>query len=355
MYKFLHISEIPNVSSEPDCDIILEAAIWGNNFVNHYLDNIQRNHQLCLSKIEHRYEYVILTRREDYERNKERFIIPNITFIFFDDSLPKVLASIHMEYAYYRKKPWISMAADCLHTVNIIPNILTKYAHNDICCVMSQRVYHQILDAIKVKEAQVPYENIFVPREFLKLVFPHLYVTDKRYFMDDYRAMGCYNGFFWTVRRDGILIGELMRTFHWGVMYIKNPVLGMESCANPTWGLDPSPFLINLAKADTVGVVADSDDGFCVDVMMDYNINAPDPQPKLMESDYHDIVRYWQSCLNGHGICEVNEAEMGINVAIHSEPLDQSWVELANTANDFITKTYGGVIKNKELTWRMLE
>jgi hypothetical protein len=283
---------------------------------------------------------------------KDRFTLPNITFIFFDDQDSRVLASIHMEYASLIGAPFISLAGDCFHTTNLLPNLLTKYAHYDICCVTSQRVCPQTLNAVQAREQEIPYEDIFTPRELLKLTLPNLYYTEKRYFMDSYRAMGCYNGFFYPVRKNGVLIGELMRAFHWGVIYVKNPRTGLEQHNSSYWGLDSNPFTNELTTPETTGMITDSDDGLCVDIMSDGNPNSSDSSPILTNTE--DIVNYWQAYNNGRGISEANESLMGYNVAIHSEPLDQSWIDLANQADEHIATTYGGAIKNKPLDWRML-
>jgi hypothetical protein len=115
-----------------------------------------------LDNTDHKCEYAFLTTKRDYDKYKNRFIIPDITFIFKDDSSvtygstnwatahygPRILGSVHMEYCYYRNKPMISMGGDCLHTVNILNTILNKYSNCEVLCTPSQRVFYPILDDI---------------------------------------------------------------------------------------------------------------------------------------------------------------------------------------------------------------
>jgi len=356
MHKFINVGEIPvKATSDPNCEVIICCGAWNDHFMTHYFNNIQQNHRLCLDKVTGRYEYVFLTTEGDYNKYKNQFTTPDITFIFFPPS-SRIMGSIHMEYCYYRKKPMISLAADCLHTSNIVSSILDEYSKvYDAISITSQRLYPQVMNAIREKESQMPYEDIFKPRELLKTVFPYLYATERCYMMDDYKP-GTLNGFFWPVRKDGVLIGELMRAFHHGVVYVKYPKLGMEQ-SHHCWGLDSNPFLSKLTTPEKMGVISDSDDGFCCGIEMDSNIgwltNTLPTIPKF-DNIKQRLIDYWHTFDNDRGVSKVNEAEMGFKIALHSEPLDQSWIDLAKQTDDFITDIYGGAIKNKELYWRML-
>ena len=343
MHKLIDVGNIlTSVTNESDCDVIIAEGAWGGNFMNHYLDNIQRNHKLCLERMKERYEYVFYTTPQDYEKYKDKFTIPDITFLI-GGGQGRLMTGIHMDYAYSRGKPLISMASDCLQTPNLIPNLLNKYSNHDVCGVMVQRVCHEILADIITREEQIPYETIFSPREFLKLCFPNLYPLEKCYFMDNYSA-AC-NGGYWTVRRGDVLIGELIRAFHIGIVYIKNPIPGLHG-----WGLDSNPFLGNLTTPETIGMVTDSDDGFIVDVSTAVGaINIPDT-PARTEPLEILFKTYWRNT-RGNGIAPINESLMGFSIAIHSEPLDQEWLDLANIANDFVTRAYDGEIINREIDW----
>jgi hypothetical protein len=335
-----------SVSPSEDCDVVIAAGAWGPRFLEHYFNNIQRNHKLCLDQLNQKYEYVFYTTRGDYSRYKDRFIIPNITFLFKETG--RLMGGPQMDYAYMRQRPLIYMASDCLHTVNLLPNLLGKYGHYDACCSSCQRVCTQILTLIQEREKEIPYESIFNPREFLKLCLPMLYPTDVQYFVDKYSAQG--NGVFWPIRREGVLVGEILRAFHWGVFYIKNPILGLGGR-----GIDSNSFIGKISTPDTMGMITDSDDGFCVDVSMDTNAihwqnTAP---PTITQELITHLVNYRQSVL-GDGIIDINEFLMGHNVAIHSVPLNDEWLDLAEEINEFITNTYNGEIKNNSLAWEML-
>jgi len=346
MHKIINVNDIGRVSNEPDCDVVIVSGAWGSHFLNHYFNNIQRNHQLCLDKSGVRCEYAFLTTHSDYNMYKDRFTIPNITFIFFDAS-SRLMGGIQMDYAYTRGKPMICFASDCLHTTNLIPNLMNKYADHGICGCMSQRVCYQILDLIRTKEAQIGYDNIFEPREFMKLCLLMLYPSEKRYFADNFSAL-C-NGIYFPVRKDGILIGELIRAFHVGIIYVKNPQPGMGIDSGR--GIDSNPFMGRLVSPDAIGMIDDSDDGFCVDVSTYVDaINTPDaPGTAVLDPA---TFRSYLSSVRGNGVLPVHESLMGFNTVLHSEPLDKSWLEVVEIANNFITNTYGGEIKNKDVEWR---
>jgi hypothetical protein len=47
-HKIVYMNDIKNsVTKDPDCDVIIVSSSWGDAYVNHYLNNIQRNHKLC--------------------------------------------------------------------------------------------------------------------------------------------------------------------------------------------------------------------------------------------------------------------------------------------------------------------
>lgn len=346
MHKF--IDDISGITSKSDCDVIITSGAWGNQFLEHYFNHIQRNHQLCLDKTQHRCEYTFLTTPQDYEKYKDRFTIPDITFLFWRATSSGVTGATQLEYAHRRDKPVIMIGSDCLHTTNIFNSLMTKYAHYDACAVMSQRVCYQIVDMVKAREEQILYEDIFAPREFLKLCLPSLHPQDRRYFMDNYT--GFQNGMFWPVRKDGVLIGELMRAFHWGIMYVKNPLIGFSGGR----ALDSNDFLCQLSTPETVGLIADSDDGFCVDVTTDRNaINAQDIPGSNDEPLIMTNLGTWFKNMRGIAINSIHESLMGFNVAIHSEPLNQEWLCLAEKVNELVTNAYDGEIKNKPLMWSM--
>lgn len=348
MHKF--IDNISSITNEPDCDVIITSGAWGAHFLEHYFDYIQRNHQLCLDKTQHRYEYTFLTTEQDYNKYKDRFTIPDITFLFWRTSSSGVTGATQLEYAYRREKPVIMIGSDCLHTTNLFNSLMTKYANYDAVGVMSQRVNFQIVDMIKTREEQIPYEDIFKPREFLKLCLPMLHPQDRRYFADNYT--GFQNGIFWPVRKDGVLVGELMRAFHWGIMYVKNPILGFSGGR----ALDSNEFLCKLSTPENIGLVADSDDGFLVDVTTDRNaINAQDAIGTNDENLITTNLGAWFRSMRGNAVNSVHESLMGFNVAIHSESLDQEWLDLAERVNELVTNAYEGEVKNKPLTWSMLE
>lgn len=349
MHKFVNNEDIfTTVTPESDCDVVIASSSWGERFLNHYFDNIQRNHELCLSKVEQRYEYLFVTREVDYQKYKDRFIIPDITFLFFDEVKGILLPAVHLDYCYKRDKPFISLAGDCFHTPNLLSNLLTKYNHYDVCGCVAQRSCSNILDVIKEKEKSMPYEDIFAPRELLKTHFPYLYGTEIGYFMDAYNSQ--YNAAFFPVISGDELIGILERSFHYGIIYVKNPLPHMER-THPSLGLDPNPFLTNLATPETTGLITDSDDGFVIDIMPHQgSANLRNRKQNLVKSNFQE---YWDT-YRDRGVCPVNETFMQYNVAIHSEPLNDEWLSLAKEADTFVTEVYGGAIKNKPLTWEML-
>jgi len=170
--------------------------------------------------------------------------------------------------------------------------------------------------------------------------------------MDNRKATGAYNGMYYPVRKNGILVGELIRAFHLGVIYVKNPIPGFGiDCA---WGLDSNPFLGRLATPETIGMIADSDNGYCVDVSTAVDIDANYKDTCSVLTDLSQYESFWRGLRGSNGIAPVNESLMGYNVAIHSEPLTQEWIDLAKKADNFVTHIYGGVIKNKPLMWEML-
>jgi len=347
MHKFINSEEIiTTVTNEPDCDFIIASGAWGEGFLTHFFNNIQRNHVLCRSKVKN-YEYVFYTTRADYEKYKDKFIDPDITFIFMDNHRHLGgMNGVQIDYAYKRGKPLIMFASDCLHTPNLMPSLLTKYVNYDACCVMAHRVYSELLPILKAKEEETSYDDVFNPRTLIKLYLPYLHVRERRYFTDSYRATGTYGSLMFPYWKDGALSGILVRSFHLGVIYVRKPVLGLSSGF-----LDSNPFLGVLASPDNIGMVTDSDDGFCIDVTFDPFSDGNDGVPVL--TDLSQITRCWEGW-KGLAVTAVNESLMGYNTAIHSESLNQDWIDLANKANDMVTRSYGGAIANKPLNWSFL-
>ena len=165
--------------------------------------------------------------------------------------------------------------------------------------------------------------------------------------MDNYKA--AYNGMYWPVRRDGVLIGELIRAFHLGIVYVKHPLTALHGA-----GLDSNPFLGNLATPETIGMITDSDDGYVVDVSTATYVRSDykDEDQTITVPDPLTFTNYWKN-VRGNGVAPVNESLMGYSIAMHSEPLNQEWLDLAKSTDEFVTSVYGGNVKNKELTWRV--
>lgn len=347
MHKFVWSEDIlTTVKPNTDAAFIISSGAWGDRFLNHFFDNIQRNHDLCRSKVTEPFEYVFYTTSEDYDKYKDRFTAKDMTFIFMGNKPhPGGMNGAQFDYASRRNLPVILMAADCLHTPNLIPNLRSKFQDKNAVCVMSQRMFPELMADIKNKELEIPYEDIFQPREFLKLCLPRLHRRERRYFMDSYRCTGTYGALMFPVRCGGVLTGILVRSFHLGYIYVKNPVAGMVGGF-----LDSNPFVSKLTTPDTVGMVTDSDDGFCVDVSLDVNDNGNDPLPIL--TDLSQITRCRVGWL-GHAVFPVNDSLMGYNIAVHSEPINQEWTELADKANAFVTSIYNNAVNNKPLDWRM--
>lgn len=346
MHKIIDADSIlTTVEKSLDHSVIIASGAWGDRFMTHFFDNIQKNHKLCRDKSGVNYEYVFYTTYKDYEKYKNKFIDEDIIFILTD--IPHHLGGmngVQIDYAHKRSLPLILFASDCLHTTNLIPNIMSKYKDKEVLCVMSQRIYSEVLKDINKEEI---YEDIFEPRKFLKLCLPYLHQRERRYFMDSYRATGTYGSLMFPVRKDSILIGILIRSFHLGIIYIKSSLGGL------TGGyLDSNPFVSKQASTETIGMITDSDDGFCVDISFDRNDNGEDDCPILQ--DLNQITVYRQGWL-GHAVFPTNESLMGYNIAVHSESLNEEWIKLANSANEFVTKIYEGKIKNKSIDWRMME
>jgi hypothetical protein len=347
MHKFITVDDIQNISPTSDYDVVFASGAWGDRFLNIFFDYAQRNHKMVFDTVQKRYEYIFYTRQEDYEKYKDKFIMPNITFVFMDKEPRASMNNYHMHYAYQRKLPLVFISSDGLFCINVLNNILTKYAHHDALGIMFNRMFPQIIDAISEKEKEMPYEKIFEPRTFLKLCLPNLHQRERRYFVDSYRATGTYGSLFFPYRKDGVLSGILVRSFHIGIIYVKNPLPGYTDGY-----LDSSPFLNKLATPDTIGMITDSDDGFCIDLSFDRNdLLFPPPDELPVLADESQITRCWQGW-RGNVVTACNESLMGFNTALHSEPLNKEWIDLAKKADDMVTRLYGGAIKNKHLDWR---
>jgi len=322
------------------------SGAWGDNFLFTFFEHTQRNHKMALDKVKKkRYEYIFCTTMRDYQKYKDKFIVPNITFIIMKEPLHLGgMNRYQLEYAYKRERPLIFISSDNLYSTNILDNLANKFYDKIAVCIMSQRMYPEILQGIYAKEN---YEDAFSPREFLRICLPHIHQRERRYFMDSYRVTGSYGSLMWPVRDNNVLVGILIRSFHLGIAYSKRPVPGYGG----GW-LDSDPFLNKLANAEEIFMNTDSDNGFCVGLeLYDKTDNGKDDAPIL--SDMSQITRCRLGWLGGP-VTSVNESLMGFNIAVHSESLDQKWIDLAKEADNFITNIYNGNIKNKQLMWEML-